>query len=285
MPANMTQCLLRLVETDYTLSDYQADIAPRWCGGCGDTGILTAIQRLCRDEHLPPEKTVFVSGIGCSSRLPHYMNAYGFHGLHGRALPVAEGDSRYPLQHEHDRAAARQPCLSFNQEAGVTHLAPRLQKQHHTTRLLSRSAQPADRDPGRGECLVRRSGGRLDSRPALRHHLAGPSPPGPLVCTYPATLPILVHGDGLRLKPELSRIYRNQEVHDPLDMPRALALASLTDEIPVGVLYRDPSVPCYEDLREAERPSTPDLIRTVLDEEFDKVTIWPEAEAPPAGAE
>ena len=91
MTATMTQCLLRLVEEDYKLSDYQSDIAMRWCAGCGDSGILTAIQRLCRDEKLPPEKTVFVSGIGCSSRLPHYMNAYGFHGMHGRALPVAEG--------------------------------------------------------------------------------------------------------------------------------------------------------------------------------------------------
>ena len=46
MTATMTQCLLRLVEEDYQLSDYQSDIAPRWCAGCGDTGILTAIQRL-----------------------------------------------------------------------------------------------------------------------------------------------------------------------------------------------------------------------------------------------
>ena len=75
---------------DYTIEDYQGDV-PRWCTGCGDNAILTAVQRLCRDEQLAPEKTVFVSGIGCSSRLPHYMNAYGFHGIHGRALPVAEG--------------------------------------------------------------------------------------------------------------------------------------------------------------------------------------------------
>ena len=50
------------------------------------------------------------------------------------------------------------------------------------------------------------------------------------------------------------------------------------------MLYRDPSVPCYEDLRAGERPNTPDLIRTVLDEEFDKITIWPEAGAASLGA-
>lgn len=64
---------------------------PRWCAGCGDNAVLAAVERLCRDEQLAPEKTVCVSGIGCSSRLPHYLGVYGFHGIHGRALPVAEG--------------------------------------------------------------------------------------------------------------------------------------------------------------------------------------------------
>ena len=80
----------------FTLEDYEGGVA-RWCPGCGDHGVLTAVQRICRDEQLPPEKTVCVSGIGCSSRFPHYMKTYGFHGLHGRALPVACGiKSRRP---------------------------------------------------------------------------------------------------------------------------------------------------------------------------------------------
>jgi 2-oxoglutarate ferredoxin oxidoreductase subunit beta len=74
----------------YALDDYQGAV-PRWCPGCGDHAVLTAVQKICRDEQLPPEKTVVVSGIGCSSRFPHYMKTYGFHGLHGRALPVACG--------------------------------------------------------------------------------------------------------------------------------------------------------------------------------------------------
>ncbi len=74
----------------FVLEDYTGQ-TPRWCPGCGDHAVLTALQRVCRDEQLPPEKTVVVSGIGCSSRLPHYVNTYGFHGLHGRALPVACG--------------------------------------------------------------------------------------------------------------------------------------------------------------------------------------------------
>ena len=86
----MTSCLLSWDAEHYDLDDYEGATS-RWCTGCGDNAILAALQRLCRDEQLPPERTVFVSGIGCSSRLPHYMHTYGFHGLHGRAFPIAEG--------------------------------------------------------------------------------------------------------------------------------------------------------------------------------------------------
>jgi len=63
----------------------------KWCSGCGDFGALNAVKRLLAKEQLRPEKMAFVSGIGCSSRFPHYVNSYGFHGIHGRALPVATG--------------------------------------------------------------------------------------------------------------------------------------------------------------------------------------------------
>jgi len=86
-------------ERNCTLQDYQGATA-RWCPGCGDHAVLNAVQQLARDKQLPPEKTVVVSGIGCSSRFPHYMKTYGFHGLHGRAFPVACGvRSRRPDLH------------------------------------------------------------------------------------------------------------------------------------------------------------------------------------------
>ena len=90
MTMTATQCLLQMYDEHYDLEDYQSGV-PRWCTGCGDNAILAAVQRLCRDEKLRPEKTAFISGIGCSSRFPHYMKTYGFHGIHGRALPIAEG--------------------------------------------------------------------------------------------------------------------------------------------------------------------------------------------------
>jgi len=77
-------------DRSWNLQDYEAAV-PRWCSGCGDHAVLAAVQRLLEAKQLPPEQTVFVSGIGCSSRFPHYINSYGFHGLHGRALPLATG--------------------------------------------------------------------------------------------------------------------------------------------------------------------------------------------------
>jgi 2-oxoglutarate ferredoxin oxidoreductase subunit beta len=83
-------------ERYFTIGDYAGGEA-RWCPGCGDHGILAAVHKLLRDEQVVPELTVAVSGIGCSSRLPHYMGTFGFHSLHGRALPVACGiKSRRP---------------------------------------------------------------------------------------------------------------------------------------------------------------------------------------------
>ena len=83
----------------HVLEDYVGAKA-RWCPGCGDHSALNAVRKLARDEQIPPEKMVVVSGIGCSSRFPHYMKTYGFHGLHGRALPVACGvRSRRPDLH------------------------------------------------------------------------------------------------------------------------------------------------------------------------------------------
>lgn len=88
-----TCSLLRMaVEEDrsFELDDYAGPVA-RWCPGCGDHSVLAANQRLLREEQLAPEKTVYVSGIGCSGRFPHHLGTYGFHGIHGRALPLATG--------------------------------------------------------------------------------------------------------------------------------------------------------------------------------------------------
>ncbi|HEU5480167.1 MAG TPA: 2-oxoacid:ferredoxin oxidoreductase subunit beta, partial [Candidatus Tumulicola sp.] len=71
--------------------DFQSDQEVRWCPGCGDYGILAAIQFMLPDTGIKPEELVFVSGIGCAARLPYYMDTYGVHGIHGRAPAIATG--------------------------------------------------------------------------------------------------------------------------------------------------------------------------------------------------
>lgn len=74
-----------------TIKDWETDQEVRWCPGCGDYAILKAVQRTMPEIGAVPERTVFVSGIGCSSRFPYYMESYGFHTIHGRAPAVATG--------------------------------------------------------------------------------------------------------------------------------------------------------------------------------------------------
>jgi 2-oxoglutarate ferredoxin oxidoreductase subunit beta len=75
----------------YTKKDFQTDQEVRWCPGCGDYAILNAVQSVFPELGIPREQFVVVSGIGCSSRFPYYMNTYGFHSIHGRAPAVATG--------------------------------------------------------------------------------------------------------------------------------------------------------------------------------------------------
>jgi 2-oxoglutarate/2-oxoacid ferredoxin oxidoreductase subunit beta len=79
------------VVTQYTAKDFKSDQEVRWCPGCGDHAILSSVQKSLTDMGISKEKYAFISGIGCSSRFPYYMNTYGFHGIHGRASAIASG--------------------------------------------------------------------------------------------------------------------------------------------------------------------------------------------------
>ena len=74
-----------------TVKDFKSDQEVRWCPGCGDYAILAAVQSFMPELNIPKERIVFVSGIGCSSRFPYYMNTYGMHSIHGRAPAIASG--------------------------------------------------------------------------------------------------------------------------------------------------------------------------------------------------
>ncbi len=321
MNASATDCLLELYDEQHDLEDYQSGV-PRWCTGCGDNAILTAVQRLCRDEGLRPEKTVFVSGIGCSSRFPHYMKTYGFHGIHGRALPVAEGVKmarpdltvfvntgdgdctsigaahwihaiRYNMNLTvflHDNQIygltkkQASPTSPIGTKSNTTPRGSYLEALNPLTVTLgvqnvSFVAQAADWIP---EVL-------FDIVQAAYHH-KGLSFVR-IIQRCPEWLPKsldpwmhdpnkvqLLHNEngGLQLSAGLSRVYKNQLQHDPMNIDRAREIASNTDIIPVGILYNNPAVPCYEDLRHLDKLRTPDLTRAGLNAELDKYTVWPE---------
>ena len=84
-----------MADYKYTPADFKSDQEVKWCPGCGDYAVLSAIQKampqIAANADVEHSRFAVVSGIGCSSRLPYYMNAYGFHTIHGRAAAVATG--------------------------------------------------------------------------------------------------------------------------------------------------------------------------------------------------
>jgi 2-oxoglutarate ferredoxin oxidoreductase subunit beta len=328
MTTAATECMIKLYEERHELEDYQSGV-PRWCTGCGDNAILAAVQRLCRDEQLRPEKTVFVSGIGCSSRFPHYMKTYGFHGIHGRALPVAEGVKfARPDLHVFVNTGDGDCCsigaahwihalrynmnmtvfLHDNQIYGLTKMqasptSPLGTKSNTTPRgSYLEALQPLSVTLGvQNVSFVAQT---VDWIPEIMYdivkaafHHKGLSFVR-IVQRCPEWLPklfepwlhdpqkilLLHHENGLQISPSLAKVYKNQERHDPANINRAREMASDSDPIPVGILYRNEEVPCYEEVRASTVLRTPDVVRTGLDKEFDKYTIWPQGMEPEAQA-
>lgn len=75
----------------YTVKDFKSDQYVRWCPGCGDYALISSLQKTMAEIGVPPHETVVISGIGCSSRLPYYVESYGFHTIHGRGSAIASG--------------------------------------------------------------------------------------------------------------------------------------------------------------------------------------------------
>ncbi len=301
------------------LEDYEG-ATPRWCTGCGDSAILAAVQRLCRDEQLPREKVVFTSGNGCSSRFPHYMKTYGFHGLHGRALPIAEGiKMRRPDLHVFVNTGDGDCCsigtahwihaIRYNMNMTVmmhdNHIYGLTKKQASptsprglTSNTTPQGTQLAALDPlettlGVANCSfvaqavdwIPESFYDIVSR-AFHHkgfsfiRILQRCPeflPGHFdsFMQDPKRMLMLTHENGVQPSPALSRLYGNQEYHDPSDLNRAREIASTPDPIPVGILYQDESIPCYEESYRKAEGFTPALVRQRIEAEFDKYTVWP----------
>ena len=317
MKLSATKQLLDLYKEQSALEDYQSGV-PRWCTGCGDNAILTAVQRLCRDEGLRPEKTVFVSGIGCSSRFPHYMKTYGFHGIHGRAFPIAEGVRMARPDLTVFVNTGDGDCCSI----GAAHWIHALRYNMNMTVFLhdnqiygltKKQASPTSPLGTRSNTTPR--GSYLDALNPLTvslgvsnvsfiaqavdwipetlydivkaaYHHKGfsfvriiqrcpewlPKSLDPWL-QDPERVQLLHHANGLQISQGISRVYKNQVEHDPLDIHRAREIASNSDTIPVGILYRNPEVPCYEDTRHSGALRTVEAIKKNFNAELDKFSV------------
>lgn len=312
-----SQIPLDIDQQFHALEDY-AGRKPRWCSGCGDNAILKAVQRFCRDEQISPEKSVFVSGIGCASRFPHYMKTYGFHGLHGRALPIAQGIRiRRPdldvfvtmgdgdccsigtahwihtvrmnvklvaMMHDNSiygltkmqvspttprgtktkttpTGSILEPLNPLSATLGVTNVSFVAQVVDWMPDLVVHVLKMAHRHPGFAFI-------RIVQR--CPHFMAG---------LYDAALKdpqssvLLRHEKGVPITDAMTRMCKVQEEHDPSDLNRAREQAGRRDRIPLGILYRNPDVPRYDQLAQPKRKSSVEAIRGVLDREFDTYTI------------
>lgn len=321
MTTRATECVMRMVhEEEHDLESYQGSI-PRWCNGCGDNAILAAVQRLCRDEKLQPERTVFVSGIGCSSRFPHYMKTYGFHSIHGRALPIAEGIKLTRPDLKVFVSTGDGDCCSIGAAHWIHAIRYNMNMtmvlhDNHIYGLTKMQASPTtpmglkSKTTPRGAYLhalnpltvtlgvqnVSFVAQAVDWIPevvydilAAAFHHKGFSFVR-VIQRCPEFLPqhldpwlhdpsrnlLLTHENGIQISPALGKAYKNQREHDPSDLDRAREIASVEDPIPVGILYRNPDIPCYEETRHHDELRTPDLIREGLEAELDKFTVWPQ---------
>ena len=274
------------------LEDFES-LTPRWCPGCGDHAVLGSLQRLARDLQLPPEKIVIVSGIGCSSRFPHYMKTYGFHGLHGRPLPIASGVlSRRPDLHVFVVTGDGDCCA-----IGTAHWIHAIRHNMNLTVLLFDNniygltkmqsspttplGNPSNTHPGGvpigpinplevtlgigNASFVAQtldwSPMHLYSTIKEAHEHNGLAFVRILQrCPHfmrdrwnelqddASRVVVLEHGDGIPVEDGVRRIFPTIRAHDPADLGGGRHLATGEEGIPMGLLYRNPASPRYNDI-------------------------------------
>ena len=302
-------------DREWTMDDY-AGALPRWCPGCGDHAVLTAVERVLETEQLPPERTVFVSGIGCASRFPHYLKTYGFHGIHGRALPVATGVKlRRPDLHVFVVMGDGDCCsIGAGHWIHATRYNPSMVAllldngvyglTKNQTSPTSPKGHPSNTQP-RGALLppmnplsatlgvtnasfVAQTGDWIPAHlyatilAASRHRGFSfvrilqrcPQYTTDLFDTAmrdPGLVELLVHPDGVTV-PELDRIYTKQLRHDPSDLDAARRLAEPDGTLRLGVLYRNETLPVYEETRSVPIRSVTEKL-ALLNKELDRYAV------------
>ncbi len=276
------------MKLEFEMDTYKSEIKPTWCPGCGDFAVLRALQTAIHALQLEPWNVVIVSGIGCSSNLPHFLSTYGFHAIHGRALPVAEGaklanpelhvivtggdGDGYGIGVGHFIHAMRRNIditylVMNNQIYGLTtgQASPTSEKGMKTKStpiagVIENPVDPISLALASGATYVARGfSGDVKGmselvKNGITHH--GFSL---IDCMSPCVTYNKVNTyDFFR-----ERVYDlAKEGHDPSDMKAAFAKAIewpfvQRDRIPLGLFYRTEDVPTYEDLEPALKKGPP----------------------------
>lgn len=300
----------------HTLSDYEAEL-PRWCKGCGDHSVLASIQRALRKNNIDPENVVSVSGIGCSSRLPHYLKTYGLHGIHGRALPIAtgvrlarpelhvivtmgDGDCfsiggnhwlhaiRYNINavvlvlDNEVYALTKMQVSPTSPEGTLTNTTPHgtyLQPMNPLSVVVGMTnvsfvAQTATWLPAHIDQTMEKAWehqGLSFVRILQRCPVFMPGAFGDGGRNFPVVF--LEHEEGVPISASLLKRGPSQP-HNHFDIHQAQRVATTVDPAPMGLLYRNPDLPAYEDVRweRRERPDHETFLQR-LDQAFDRYAV------------
>jgi 2-oxoglutarate/2-oxoacid ferredoxin oxidoreductase subunit beta len=249
---------------------FKSDLKPIWCPGCGDFGVLTAVTRALAAIGRPPHEIAFVSGIGCSSRIPGYTTAYGFNTVHGRSLPIAQGiklanpellvlvasgdGDGFSIGGGHvPHVIRRNVDLTYlvmdNQIYGLTkgQLSPTSRRGRQTVTSnfgsLEQPVNPLLYVLGYGASFVAQ-GTPADMAGLARLIEEGIRFPGFAFINVQS--PCVTYGEEeQQLKAQKSKIQTVESIgHDPSDPARAFALArQYGEKLFTGILYRNPNPP------------------------------------------
>lgn len=317
MPTIAEECLDECCAVQaHTVEDYESEL-PRWCKGCGDHGVLASIQRVLSKNNIEPENAIAVSGIGCSSRLPHYLRTYGFHGIHGRALPIATGvrlarpelpvivtmgdGDCFSIGGNHWLHAIRyninavvlvldnaiyaltkmqvSPTSPDGTRSNTTPRGTYLQPMNPLSVVVGMTnvsfvAQTATWLPSHLDQTIERAWehrGLSFVRILQRCPIFMPKAFGEGGLNFPVVF--LEHDEGIPIHPSLLKRGPAQ-AHDQRSITAAQKVAVTVDPAPMGLLYHNPDLPAYEDIRHG-RHECPDHDTFVnrLDQVMDRFTV------------
>ncbi len=273
-----------------TRKDFAGRERPTWCPGCGNYGILTAVQMALAKHNIAPHEILIVTGIGCGSKLPHYMRVNGFHTLHGRPVAVATGARlanhglRVMVVHgdgdgyaeglSHFVHAARRninlvDLVQDNRIYGLTRgqYSPTSEQGKRTPSSpegsIDRPVNPLALALTAGATFVARG---YAGDPKHLAWLIGEALEHPGYALLDVLQPCVVWNRGYAYEFYQGRVYKLEEEadYDPGDREAAWRRAwEWGDRIPIGIFYRDPTLPTYEEQVPTLREGPPLVHRPV----------------------